>query len=183
VVLLLIDSTTEVGAVDKRLARYISEQFKPCIIVMNKWDLAKDRATTEDYGEYLLKVLPGLSYAPVAFTTATKNKNIQSVIDLAAVLFKQIQTRVSTGELNEIINKAIAENKPKLKRGTGELKVYYATQAAIKPPTIVLFVNHVERVTPAYERFIIGRLRDILPFAEVPIRLLFRSHRKLPKSK
>jgi len=177
VTLLLIDSTMEVSAVDKRLARYISDQFKPCIVVVNKWDLAKGRATTEDYGDYLLKTLVGLSYAPVAFVTATMGKNIQSVIDLSAVLFKQAQTRVSTADINTVVSAATEENAPRAKRGTGQPKIYYATQAGTCPPTIVFFVNHLSRISPTYERFLSGRLRDALPFSEVPIRLVFRSHR------
>ncbi|MHC4796021.1 MAG: ribosome biogenesis GTPase Der, partial [Planctomycetota bacterium] len=181
-VLLLIDSTTDVGAVDKRLARYIVDQFKPCIIVVNKWDLAKDRTTTELYGEYLTKILLGLVYAPIAFLTATTGKNVQSVIDLSAVLFKQAQTRVPTGRLNSVVAEATEQKTPTLKRGTGKLKIYYASQVATCPPTIVFFVNHLARVSPTYERFLLNRIRDMVPFAEVPIRLLFRSHRAMEKT-
>ncbi|NLX13052.1 MAG: ribosome biogenesis GTPase Der [Phycisphaerales bacterium] len=179
VVLLLVDSTEEITQVDKHLARYIAEQFKPCILVVNKWDLARNRATTEDYGDYLLKVLPGLNYAPVAFTTATDSKNIQSVIDLAAALFKQARTRVSTGELNAVISKVTETNQPTPKRGRGTLKILYATQVGTCPPSIVLFVNDPERASSSFQRFLMGRLRDLLPFGEVPIRLLFRGRRSM----
>ncbi len=179
VVLLLIDSTEEVTQVDKHLARYIAEQYKPCILVVNKWDLAKNRATTDDYGEYLLKVLPGLHYAPVAFTTATESKNIQSVIDLAATLFKQARMRVSTGELNAVISTVMETSQPSPKRGRGALKILYATQVGTCPPSIVFFVNEPERATPAFQRFLLGRLREMLPFSEVPVRLLFRGRRSM----
>lgn len=181
VILFLIDATQPVSHVDKRLGSFIAENHKPCIIVINKWDLAKDRTDTEAYGEYLLKVLPGLDYAPVAFTTAVDGKNIQSVIDLAQSLFKQARTRVTTSQLNEIVNEMMDENKPKAKRGTGELKIYYITQVSVCPPTLVFFVNDAGRVTPGYERFLINRLRDRLPFDEVPIRLLFRGRRTMKK--
>jgi GTP-binding protein len=177
VVLFLIDATAEVSQVDKRLAAYIAEQYKPCILVVNKWDLAKGRAAGEDYGEYLLKTLPGLDYAPVAFTTATQSRNIQSVIDLASSLFKQARTRVSTGELNQAIELATRENTPKARQGTGAVRVYYATQVATCPPSIVLFVNDPARVSNSYERFMLHRLHELLPFHEVPIRLIFRSRR------
>jgi len=165
--------------VDKRLGSYIAEHYKPCILVINKWDLAKGRAATEDYGEYLLKVLPGLDYAPVAFTTATENKNVQTVIDLAASLFKQARVRVPTGELNQAIQAATSENLPSPKRGTGQLKILYATQVSTCPPTIVLFVNDASRATKGFERFLLNRLREMLPFAEVPIRLIFRGRRAM----
>ncbi len=179
VVLLLMDATADVGLVDKQLGAYIAEQYKPCILVMNKWDLAKDRATTDAYGEYLLKMMPGLDYAPVAFTTAKDARNIQSVIDLAATLHKQANTRVGTGELNAALADLIDQNTPRPKHGGGAVKVLYATQASTCPPTLVMFVNHAERVTPTYERFLLNRLRERLPFAEVPIRLLFRGRRAM----
>ena len=178
VVLFMIDATAAVSHVDKRLGSYIAGQHKPCIIVINKWDLAKDQANTEQYGDYLLKIMPGLDYAPVAFSTATQAKNIQSVIDLGASLFKQAQLRVSTGRLNAAIEAIMSENIPSPKHGTGQLKLYYATQVTTCPPTLVMFVNRPGRVTPNFERFLINRFRELLPFEEVPIRLVFRSRRK-----
>ncbi|HQA45392.1 MAG: ribosome biogenesis GTPase Der [Phycisphaerae bacterium] len=177
VILFLIDATSEVGQVDKRLAGYIAEQYKPCILVVNKWDLAKGRATSDDYGEYLLKTLPGLDYAPVAFTTANQGRNVQAVIDLASSLFKQSRTRVTTAELNAAIETATSENVPKPKHGVGKLKIYYGTQVAVEPPTIVLFVNDPTRVSQTYERFLTRRLHELLPYPEVPIRIMYRGRR------
>lgn len=181
VVLLLIDATADISQVDKQLGAYIASQFKPCIIVVNKWDLAKTEASTDDYGEYLSKTLRGLSYAPIAFTTASKARNVQAVVDLAMNLFKQSRTRVGTGQLNAALKEIMSINLPKAKHGSGEVKIMYATQVASSPPTVVLFVNDPARVTPTFERFIIGRFRELLPFAEVPIRLLFRSRRSMGK--
>jgi GTP-binding protein len=174
VVMFLIDATAEISQVDKRLAAYIAEQYKPCILVVNKWDLAKGRASSEDYGDYLLKTLPGLAYAPVAFTTATQSRNVQAVIDLASSLFKQARTRVSTAELNQAIEAATRENVPKAKHGTGAVKLFYGTQVAVCPPTLVLFVNDPARVSQTYERFLSHRFHELLPLPEVPIRLVFR---------
>jgi len=183
IVLFMIDATAEVSAIDKRLGRYLADHYKPCIIVVNKWDLAKDRATTEDYGEYLAKTLPGLDYAPVVFMTACQGKNVQTAINLATELFKQARTRVSTGELNAVLKQVIDERAPRPKRGRATLKVLYATQVAVCPPTIVLFVNDPNRVSPTFERFLLSRLRDMLPFAEVPIRLMYRGRRGLRSAK
>lgn len=174
VVLFLLDAAADVGVVDKKLGRYIADQYKPCIIVVNKWDLAKDRASSDDYGKYLSKTLVGLDYAPIAFMTAKEGKNVQSVIDLATELFKQSRVRVSTGELNRVVKEALSQNLPKSRRGTGALKLLYATQVAVSPPTIVLFVNDPTRATPGIERFLLNRLREHLPFPEVPIRLALR---------
>jgi len=100
VVLLMIDATTPVSQPDKKLAQLIAEENKACIIVVNKWDLAKNSADTGQYEDYLTKLLPGLRHAPIAFTTASEGKNVKSVLDLAAELFKQATTWISTGKLN-----------------------------------------------------------------------------------
>ncbi|NLH44041.1 MAG: ribosome biogenesis GTPase Der, partial [Planctomycetes bacterium] len=101
VVWFLIDATEPVSQPDKVLARLIADEYKTCIIVVNKWDLAKDVAATGDYEEYLTKMLPSLKYAPISFTTATVGKNVQSTLDLSAELFKQATTEIGTGRLNK----------------------------------------------------------------------------------
>jgi len=178
VVLFLIDATVPVGQVDKKLAQTVSDEFKPCVLVINKWDLAKGRASSDDYGDYLTRIMPQVGFAPISFTTATTGRNIDPTIDLAAELFKQSRTRVSTGRLNQAIKEALAENVPPPKRGRKKPRFFYATQVATQPPTIVVFVNDPAAVTPQYERFLLNRLREQLPFDEVPIRLVFRSRRE-----
>jgi len=179
IVLFIIDATVPVSQVDKKLAKLIAEENKSCIIIINKWDLAKDSAATEDYQEYLTKVLPGLKYAPIAFTTATEAKNIQSVLDLTTEIFKQTTTWIPTVKLNkafEIIKQVkIGTSKGKKK---GWPKIYYATQIAINPITLLMFVNRPELFEENYRRFIVNRLRTMLPVEEVPIRLLARKHRE-----
>jgi len=178
VVLLLIDATVPVSQVDKKLARFISDEYKACIIVVNKWDLAKDVTVTGQYEEYLTKMLPGLRYAPIAFTTAREGKNVQSVLDLAAELFKQATTKIPTGRLNKAFELIQAERQPRVRGNRGRPKIYYATQIATKPVTILMFVNKPELFEENYRRFIIGRLQSLLPVAEVPVRLLARPHRQ-----
>jgi GTP-binding protein len=179
VVLFMIDATVPVSQVDKKLARFITEEHKSCIIVVNKWDLAKDSAATEDYEDYLTKLLPGLKYAPIAFTTATKAKNIQSVLDLAAEIFKQTTTWIPTVKLNKAFE-IIKQEKIGTSRGgkKGWPKIYYATQIAANPITILMFVNRPELFEENYRRFIVNRLRSMLPIDEVPIRLFARKHRE-----
>lgn len=187
VVLLLIDATTEVSEVDKKIARFIADEYKSCIIVINKWDLAlasrrsrgKETAVTGNYEDYLTKLLPGLRYAPIAFTTATEAKNVQSVSDLAAEIFRQTTTWISTGRLNKAFETIKTEGVRSAKRGGGgHPKIYYATQVAVNPITILMFVNKPELFDENHRRFIIGRLRELLPISEVPIKLLARSHRR-----
>jgi len=178
VVLFLIDATRPVGQVEKKLGSYIAENDKPVVLVVNKWDLVRGRAGSDDYGEYLEKVLPELSYAPVTFTTATADRNVQATIDVAQSLFKQASTRVGTGRLNEALRAALRERVPTPKRGVRFPKIYYATQVDVRPPTLVLFVNDPTIIRQDYQRFLLNRMRQLLPFPEVPMRLLFRSHRR-----
>ena len=176
VILLMIDATTPVSQPDKKLAKLISDENKPCIIVVNKWDLAKDSAVTGQYEEYLTKLLPGLNYAPIAFTTANKAKNIKSVLDLAAELFKQATTWIPTPKLNKAFEVIKEEQAGGGKHGRP--RMYYATQVAVNPITILMFVNKPELFDENYRRFLVGRLSDLLPVAEVPIRLLARPRRE-----
>jgi GTP-binding protein len=178
VVLFLIDATEPVSQVDKKLAKFIIDEYKTCVIVVNKWDLAKDQAVTDDYEDYLGKVLTGLRFAPIAFTTATETKNVQTVLDLAAELFKQTSTKIPTPKLNKAFE-IIKSEKTGVKRGRAvRPKIYYATQISVNPITILMFVNNPQLFDENYKRFIVNRLQTLLPVSEVPIRLLTRPHRK-----
>ena len=178
VVLLMVDAAVTIGLVDKRLAQLIAEEDKPCIVVVNKWDLAKGQAGADDYGEYLNKTLPEIDYAPVSFTTANVGRNVDSTVDLATELLKQSRVRVPTGQLNQTLREAIAQNEHSAGRGSRRPKFFYATQASVEPPTIVVFVNDPELVSQSYTRFLINRMRERLPFDEVPIRLVIRGRRE-----
>jgi GTP-binding protein len=185
VVWLLIDATAPVSEIDKKLAHLIAEEFRACIIVVNKWDLAKNAAATGDYEGYLTKTMPVLSYAPISFTTATAGKNVQSTLDLSAELFKQANTWVTTGRLNKAFEIVRTERAAPGKRGTKWPKIYYVTQVAVNPVTFMMFVNDPGLFDENYRRFVAGRLRDLLPISEVPIRLLARpktSRREEPKT-
>ncbi len=178
VVLFLIDATEPISQVDKKLAKFIAEEHKSSILVINKWDLAKEAAATDDYEDYLTKVLPGLKYAPIAFTTASEAKNIQSVLDLAGQLFKQATTQIPTPKINKAVEIIKTEKTGAKRHKAGWPKIYYATQIAINPVTILMFVNKPQLFDENYKRFIINRLQTLLLIGEVPIRLLTRAHRK-----
>ncbi len=183
VVLFLIDSTVPVSQVDKKLARFITAEYKSCIIVVNKWDLAKQKASTGDYEDYLTKMLPALKNTPIAFTTATKAKNVQGLLDLTANIFKQSSTWIKTARLNKAFELIKAEKTGGVRRRkarglaarrAGWPKIYYTTQIAVNPVTILMFVNKLELFDDNYRRYIVGRLQSMLPIAEVPVRLLAR---------
>lgn len=178
VVMHLIDAAVPVSDVDVKLAAAVREEYKPVVLVVNKWDLAKDRTEPEAYDEYLARVLPGLDHAPVTIVTAKTGKNVDAAVDVARSLHKQALTRVTTGKLNAALETILAARGPSPKRGTRPLKILYATQAATAPPTLVFFCNNTALVSDNYRRFMENRLREILPFREVPMRLLFRPRHK-----
>ncbi|MCH8806085.1 MAG: ribosome biogenesis GTPase Der [Planctomycetes bacterium] len=178
VVMHLIDSTVQVSAVDIKLSLAILNEYKPLVIAVNKWDLVRGRAQPADYGEYLTQLLPAVRYAPISFITALTGKNVDAAVDQALIQFRQAHTRVTTGRLNAALEAILAARGPSPKRGTKPVKIYYATQADVAPPTVVFFCNDPGLVRDEYRRFMENRLREILPFKEVPMRLLFRPHRE-----
>jgi GTP-binding protein len=174
-VLLFFEAHKKVSHVDKQLAGYILENYKPAIFVANKWDLMRPRPTGE-LADYLRRVLPSLDYTPMAFVTAKDGRNVQSVLSLAQHLHKQASARVSTGELNRVIHQAVTAQPPSL-RYNRQGKIFFATQVATNPPTIVLFTNGPELFDNTYQRYLLKHLRDQLPFHEVPIKMYLRPRR------
>ena len=177
VVIFMIDATLSISQVDKKLAKMITDEYKSCIIVINKWDLAQDSAESEDYGEYLTKMLPGLKYAPIAFTTATEGRGVSDLLDLSAELFGQANTNLSTGQLNKAVQMIQSQQISAAKAKSGFPKIYYATQISANPITLLFFVNRPESFEENYQRFLINQFRTLLPIDEVPIRLLIRPRR------
>jgi len=173
VVLHFFDAAEKTSLVDKQLAGYVLEQFKPCIFVVNKWDLAKDRHVTEEYGDYMRKTFPSLDFVPIAFITAKTGKNTQMLLDLAQSLYNQAAARVSTGELNRVLRMAIDAQAPSL-RMNRQGRVYYATQVATLPPTVVLFTNGPELFDKTYQRYLLKTFRDHLPFHDIAIKMYLR---------
>ncbi len=178
VIAMLIDASVKISQVDKKLVHEIEQQYKPVLFVVNKWDLARDFADPEDYAEYLEKVFPMLAYAPISLTTAIDGQNVRETIAVAEQLFAQSRKRMGTGQLNAAIEEITELRGPSHKHGTKRPKIYYASQVGTNPPTIVLFVNDVRSFDQAWQRFLINQLRQHTPFAEVPIRLIFRPRRR-----
>jgi GTP-binding protein len=174
VVLLFLDAVEPISKVDKQLAEYIFEQGKPAIFVVNKWDLARAKVKTGDMADYIHKTFPSLDHVPIAFITAKSGKNVQAVLNLAQALHKQASARVPTGEINRVVRQALLANPPPLRQNR-RAKVFYATQAATNPPTVVLFTNSPELFDNTYLRYLLRTFRDQLPFREVTIKLELRA--------
>ncbi|HWB08673.1 MAG TPA: ribosome biogenesis GTPase Der [Pirellulales bacterium] len=173
VVLLFFDGTERISKVDKQLCDYIAEQFKPCVFVVNKWDLMAATLPTEKWVHYLRDTFRTMRYVPIAFITGQTGKNVKALLNHAQMLCKQARTRVSTSDLNRLLKAAVERNPPPLHRNR-QPKIYYATQVGEEPPTLVLFCNHPQAISENYRRYLVGAFRDNLPFGEVPIKLYLR---------
>jgi GTP-binding protein len=176
VVLLFHDAAEEVSRVDKQLASYVFEHHKPAVFVVNKWDLLRPMPT-EKFVRYFRHQFPNLDFVPLAFITAQSGKNVHAVLNLAQNLHKQAGARVGTSELNRVLREALAASAPPSGR-TRRPKIFYATQVAEHPPTIVLFTNGPELFDATYQRYLLKTFRDRLPFREVPIKMYLRHKRR-----
>jgi GTP-binding protein len=177
VVMVLIDATVKISQVDEQVAMLAQKAFKPAIIVVNKWDLADGQrgpdgkiVTTQRYEDYIRRELQGLWYAPIAFMSGESGMNVRETVDLAFDLHRQASERVTTGKLNRLVAKILETRGPTDKVGS-QAKVYFVAQTGTNPPTISMVVNKIHLFTPNYQRFLLNRFREELPFTEIPIRL------------
>jgi len=184
VALLMLDATQRVSKVEKTLSSQIAERYKPCVIVVNKWDLAEGRpgrtgraVTAEHYRGYLAEALPGVARAPIAFVSALQGTGVREAVAVAFDLFEQGRQRVPTSRLNDVFEAILAQRGPTSRLGR-QAKILYVAQVATSPPTIVLKVNDERLFTPQYERYLLNRLAEMTPFEEVPVRLLIRGRER-----
>jgi GTPase len=177
VAVFMIDAAVPLSQVDKKLAQAITDDSKACVLVVNKWDLARDTAEPEDYGDYIEKMLPGLQWAPIVLASAKEKLNIDKVLALVRQVHKQATTKIPTPKLNRTIDTIMEERGPGARKGRGAPKIYYATQVATEPVTIMMFVNNPDVFDDNYQRFMIRKLREHLSVKEVPIRLMVKGHR------
>jgi len=173
VVLLFFDAKETISRVDKQLANYIAEQFKPCIFVVNKWDLLAGQTFTEKWVHYLRDTFRTMWHVPIAFITGQTGKNVKALLNHAQMLYKQSRTRVTTPELNRLVQAAVEKNPPPMRKGRTP-KIFFATQVGVQPPTIVLFCNNPSAFDDTYRRYLLSVFRDELVFGEVPIKLYLR---------
>jgi GTPase len=180
VVLMFFDARETISRVDCQLVDEIAKNYKPCIFVLNKWDLATDMST-EAWSEYLLQTFGTMRYVPVALLTAKDGRNVRKLVNLAQNLFKQSRIRVPTAKVNRVVRAAILANQPPLRKNR-RAKLYYATQVSTEPPTIVMKCNDPALFDEGWKRYLLGVMHDELPYPEVPIRLYFRQRVKLDES-
>ncbi len=170
VILMVFDAGQRISKVDKQLCKYITDQYKPCVLVVNKWDLMVEHMPTERWVDYLRETFPTMAYMPIAFITGQSGKNMKALLNHAQMLFKQSRQRITTGELNRIVQRALELHPPPLFKHRRP-KIYYATQVGMQPPAIVLMCNKPDAFPATYRRYLLSVLRDCLSFGEVPIKL------------
>jgi GTP-binding protein len=178
VCLIMIDAEDGVTEQDTKIAGYAHEQGKASIIVINKWDLIeKQTGTLEEYRKVVHEKLGFMTYAPVLFISAKTGQRVNKVYELIKFVADQAAFRISTGMLNDLVNEAVAMVQPPSDKGK-RLKIYYMTQAGIKPPSFVVFVNDLELFHYSYERYLENQLRKNFGFEGTPIRFIHRQRDK-----
>lgn len=179
VAVLVIDAKEGISDQDKKISSIITESGKGIIVAINKWDLIEEKKanTINRFEQELAKDIPFLSYAPKIFISALTKQRLGQIFDKSLEVYEQCVKRVSTGLLNKVINEAYALNPPTSFKGK-RLKVLYTTQAAIQPPTFVLFVNNEELLKDSYKRYLENKLREAFGFFGTPIRISVRERKE-----
>ena len=171
VVLVVIDGERGIIEQDKHVAGLAHEALKGVIIVYNKWDLVKkDQNTMSEITKKIRDEFQYLDYAPIAFTSALENKRVNTLLPLIEEVYENVNRRIATSVLNEVIMDAQMSNPPKTHNGK-RLKIYYASQVESAPCVIALFVNDPELLHFSYKRYIENKLREAFAFEGVPINI------------
>jgi GTP-binding protein len=175
---LVIDAVEGVTEQDAKIAGFAHEKGKGLIILLNKWDLIeKDNKTVGRYKQDIAQKLGFIGYAPVIFISAKTGQRMDKILPMVKYVFGQSSMRISTGVLNDVIREAVAISAPPASKGRS-LKIYYATQVAVRPPTFVLFVNDTELMHFSYERYLENYLRRNFGFEGTPIRIAVRARKE-----
>ncbi|MFW6188900.1 MAG: ribosome biogenesis GTPase Der [Planctomycetota bacterium] len=173
----LLDAPMEISRLDKQIADEVSSGYKPCVVAVNKIDLAPPDVTDEDWEAYVRDRLPGLSLAPMVCISALTGRNVVPLVETCVALHQQSFVRVPTGALNRALEEA-GQKQPPPSSGASFGKIYYATQVAVQPPTIVLFVNEPELIGDGYLRYLANHLRTEFPFNAIPLKFKVRARRR-----
>lgn len=183
VVALVIEALACITEQDYKIAERIEREGKGCLIVVNKWDTIpnKSQQTTLHYEEDVRLKLRVLNWAPIVYSTAIAGRSVEKIIVAASMVEKERSRRLSTATLNQVVQEALAFKPPPRTRGGKRGRLYYCTQAAIRPPTFVFFVNEAKLFPETYRRYMEKQLRADAGFSGSPIRLLWRSRRKMER--
>ena len=186
VAVLVIDAVEGLTAQDAHVAGYVVEEGKGLVIAVNKWDLLEEKTdrTFDQYTTWIRNEVPFLDFAPIISISAKTGQRVGRVLEAAVDIWGERRRRIGTGELNRLLTDSTDRFPPPLVRGRRP-KLFYATQAAVAPPTFVFFASDAASVHFSYRRYLENRLRETFGFDGTPIRLVFRDRTsvKLPRHK
>ncbi|MEA4897222.1 ribosome biogenesis GTPase Der [Bacillota bacterium Meth-B3] len=178
VALLVIDAEQGVSEQDSKIAGYVDEQGKAAVILVNKWDaVEKQTGTMEAYTKQVREQLKFMNYAQVVYISALTGQRVHRVLDAVRAAYAQASLRVTTGLLNDVLADAQNAMSPPSSAGR-RLKIYYATQQAVCPPTFVLFINDQTLMHFSYERYLENQFRKAFGFEGTPVRFILRERKK-----
>ncbi|RME91570.1 MAG: ribosome biogenesis GTPase Der [Anaerolineae bacterium] len=178
VALLMIDATTGITAQDTHIAGFILEAWKSVVVLVNKWDaVRKDSHTMQEYTQRIRYELNFMDYVPLLFISAKTGQRVDRVLPLALQVQEERLARIPTSKLNQIIHNAQDAHTPP-SRGGKALKMYYATQVRVDPPTFLIHVNDPSLMHFSYRRYLENRIREVYPFLGTPIRIVLKARRE-----
>ncbi len=176
--LLLLDGETGITEQDQRLAGYVDEAGRGLVLVVNKWDLVRgEEAARETYLNNLRRLLSFVPYAHVVFVSALTGWRLEKIFPLVINTWQEQHKRIPTPLINELLEDAVAVNPPPTVKGK-RIKIFYATQPAVKPPTFVFFANEPELIHFSYRRYLENRIRDSFDFSGTPVVVKFKRRQR-----
>lgn len=182
VVILLLDGSDDLAAQDAHVAGYVQDAYKPMIIAVNKWDLVEERAEAakrwEEKVRHRLRFAPG---APFVLISAMTGQRAFGLLEKARKLFEEAGRRVTTGELNRFIDRVGGRTNADTGIGSRRMKLFYATQTGVRPPTFLLFVNDKKSLHFSQKRMLMNQLREQFGYDSVPVRLQVRERTRKPR--
>jgi GTP-binding protein len=177
----MVDVVQGISQVDQKLGRWFAEHHKPCIIVVNKWDLADEEITKDEYDRYLADRLPGLSYAPVVYTSVQDGVGLDRLYDVIHEMRAQMRMEFSTNQINDALQEAQQRKRPKSYKGALP-KLFYGTQIKKSPPTFLIFGKCTQGVDGLYCRYLSHFFRKSLRIPYLPVNFVFRNRTSMYKS-
>ncbi len=175
VAVLVMDAEAGIIEQDKRVVGYALDAGRAIVIAVNKWDaVEKDGKTAQEFERNIRSHFPFMPWAPVVFVSARTGRRVSRVLEIAAEAADNHALRIATSTVNTVIQEAVAIVPPPTDKGR-RLKILYATQVAVKPPTFAIFVNNPEIMHFSYERYLENQLRESFGFLGTPMRILIRA--------
>jgi GTP-binding protein len=177
VALLMIDATSRITAQDTHIAGFILEAWKSTVVLVNKWDaIEKDSFTMDEFTHHIRQELNFMDYVPVSFISAKTGQRVEKVLPLALQVQEERLVRMTTSQLNQILQKA-QDNHPAPSHAGRQLKIYYGTQVRSDPPTFLIYVNDPRLAHFSYLRYLENQLRTVYPFKGTPVRIVLKPRR------